>query len=388
MANPTNRRLLGTATTIADLEGQLQSQEEDMGMEVTAFGIVGSDSTDQTNFADVSSNLDVDLLAHLKVILVPAATSADQTLFEAFYLPIIQANTLIDSAMVLIDGNQQHLLLVRPGLPAGQPAQAQPQSGLTPKLPDYAQNLLSAAQGVPWAKSETLPAANGYNAVTQDTFRVFRKLQGPGGQLMDVIYYESKLAVDNDGSGPNDPFDPDHQDDTSLHDMQDRALNAHQVAFAVLPLDAAEAAKLHARHPKVELKRADLPDFQRQLGVHIGDIGVAFWREAKTGNVAQAFFIYGDKGPANFLGEGSVHMADLLTINSDPVKGGIGPQTMKTLGKGIIQIAFVGSGKGSVKSSLVPNQIDSTAQAYLQAFLKQPIVPGPVANAADQGSGV
>jgi hypothetical protein len=373
MANPTNRRLLGAAASIGDLEKQLQSEEEDMGMEVTAIGIVGSDSTDQTNFADVFSNLDVDGLSHLKIILVPSTISTNPTEFEVFYVPIIRANTVIDSAIVILGGNQEHVLLVRPGVPSRGPAIPQPQSGLAPRLPDYAQNLLSAAQGVAWAQSQALPAANDYNAIVRDTFRVFRKLRGPVEQLMDVVYYESKLAIDNDGSGPNNPFDPDHQDDTNLHDMHNQALNAHEVAFAVLPLDAAEAAKVHARHPNVKLKQVGLPDFQRELGLKIGDVGVAFWREASNGQVGRSFFIYGDKGPANDLGEGSMRMADLLQINSHPVEGGIGPKTIKNLGKGIVHIAFVGSGQGSASSPLVPNQIDARADMFFKAFLSQPV---------------
>lgn len=376
MSNQTSRILLGTAASATDLQTQLQLLESQNGMQVMAIGIVGSDSNNLQNFADVIFNINVDQLPQLQVTPVPAAIAADPTKFQAFYQPIIQANTVIDSSMMLLNANQQQqVLLLRPGAPAPSPAPAAG-AGTAPKLPDYAQTILSAAQGVPWAKSQDLPAANGYSAVIPDSFRVFRNLQGPGGKSMDVIYYESKLAIDNDGSGPNNPFDPDHQNDTNLHDMQNVALNAHQLAFTVFPLDAVEAAQVHAQHPKVDLKIQTLPDFQKDLGLKIGDLGIAFWREAANGPVRQTYFIYGDKGPANFLGEGSVKMADNLGIDSNPTTGGIGPQKLKQLGKGIIHIAFTGSGQGTVsKSPLVPNGVDHAAQPFYQAFLNQPAAP-------------
>ncbi len=368
MSNPTNRRLLASAETSADLETQLRALEQDQGMQVEAIGIIGSDSTNQTNYADVSSNLD-DLPA-LQVVLVPTAVSADDTQFEQFYQPILQSNTVIDSAMVLLGGNSEHVLLVRP-VPVKVPEAAPLTAAAQPDLPDYAQELLSEAKGVPWGRSKNLPTADAYNAIRAGTCRVFSNLRGPGGQPMNVVYYESKLAIDNDGSGPNVPTDPDHQSDTNLHDPRDHALNAHEVPFAVLPLDAAEAAKLHASHPNVQLKLSGLPDMQRELGLKIGDIGLAFWREESTGETQQAAFIYGDKGPANFLGEGSVHLADLLQIYSHPVKGGIGPDRMQQLGKGIVHLAFSGSGTGVYKSSLVPDGIEAQAKLFWEAFVQQ-----------------
>jgi hypothetical protein len=76
-----------------------------------------------------------------------------------------------------------------------------------------------------------------------------------------------------------------------------------------------------------------LPDFGA-LGLRLGDLGVAFWREKFTGKVAYAFFCYGDKGPANLLGEGSVLLAKNLLINPSPTGGGYTTKEILRMGKG------------------------------------------------------
>lgn len=193
--------------------------------------------------------------------------------------------------------------------------------------------------------------------------RLFQNLRGPDGNAMSVVYYECKLDIDNDGSGGNAAHDRFHQSDTNLHDMNG-ALDANKIAFAVLPLDRSET----------RVKRPGLPDFGRELGLHLGDVGIAFWRQRSVGEVRTTSFIYGDKGPANKIGEGSVHMANALGINSNPVSGGIDPSTIKQLKKGIIHIAFPGSGKAFMqgrRSTLIPNQIDARAKQFFISLLQQ-----------------
>jgi len=72
--------------------------------------------------------------------------------------------------------------------------------------------------------------------------------------------------------------------------------------------------------------------------------GAAFWRRAGSGPVNRTFFIYGDKGPADKLGEGSVKMAEELRIASNPNTGGLDASEVVDLRKGVIHIAFPGSG--------------------------------------------
>jgi hypothetical protein len=99
-----------------------------------------------------------------------------------------------------------------------------------------------------------------------------------------------------------------------------------------------------AARDRSPLKHAGLPDFSREFGLKLGDLGVAFWRHAGSGSVNRTFFIYGDKGPANKLGEGSVRMADELRIPSNPNTGGLDASEVADLRKGVIHIAFSGSG--------------------------------------------
>ena len=52
--------------------------------------------------------------------------------------------------------------------------------------------------------------------------------------------------------------------------------------------------------------------------------------------------MYGDKGPANKLGEGSVRMADELRISSNPNTGGLDAGEVADLSKGVIHISGFG----------------------------------------------
>jgi hypothetical protein len=125
------------------------------------------------------------------------------------------------------------------------------------------------------------------------------------------------------------------------------------------------------------VKRPGLTDFGKDLGLGIGDVGIAFWRAKNKGPVLSSCFIYGDSGPSNKVGEGSVQLASALGINSDPVSGGIDSSTIGQLKKGIVHIAFPGSGKDSLKkgprlmSSLVPDQIETRAKQLFASFLRR-----------------
>jgi hypothetical protein len=121
-----------------------------------------------------------------------------------------------------------------------------------------------------------------------------------------------------------------------------------------------------------------LTDFGKDLELGIGDVGIAFWRSKNKGPVRSSCFIYGDTGPSNKVGEGSVHLASVLGINSDPVSGGIDSSTIAQLKKGIVHIAFPGSGRHFLEkghrlmSSLVPDQIETRARQLFASFLRQP----------------
>jgi hypothetical protein len=365
------RKFLEPANSTEQLQAQLRDQELSFGMEVLGIGIFETNDVPplKKNFVEMTSHIGNNL-PELQVRVVPPEIGADEASFSTFFksLIIITANTIVDSARVLISDVEQQIVLFRIGvLPiAPDSAPALPAApGLAPALPDYARDILSAANGMPWEKSVSKPGMDAYAGVMPGRCRFFQNLKGPEGDAMNAVYYECKFDIDNDGSGGNAAHDPFHSDDTNLHDING-ALDANKIAYAVLPLDRSER----------RVKRPGLTDFGRELGLRPGDLGVAMWREKSVGDVRRVFFIYGDKGPANKLGEGSVHMADALNINSNPNSGGIDSSTMKQLKKGIIHIAFPNSGKSSIlgghfQTTLVPNQIDARAQQLFNSLLHQ-----------------
>jgi hypothetical protein len=205
-----------------------------------------------------------------------------------------------------------------------------------PRLPDFAPGYFDASAGVPWDKAGVKTQFDGYDGILPGTLYQFTNLNiAPG--ITSAVFYESKFAIDNDGSGGNAGKDKEHQDQTSLREADGKSLNAEKYPFAVIPLDAAEA-KREGKPPK----HPGLPDFG-SLGLRLGDLGVAFWREKHTGKVAYGFFCYGDSGPANSLGEGSVLLAERLAINPSPTVGGYNTKDVLQMGKGIVHVVFPGS---------------------------------------------
>jgi len=249
-----------------------------------------------------------------------------------------------------------------------------PPVGIPIRLPDYAQDVLSAAQGVPWSNAGAMPQYSGYLGMMPGSlFYVFHNLVGLPG-VTSAAFYECKLSSDNDGSAsPDDAdpsfHDPDHQNNTSLHDASGKALNAFVDAYAVLPLDQSETST----------NKHGLPDFGADLGLRIGDVGVAFWRESNSGAPRQCFYIYGDKGPAVKLGEGSVKMEVQLGVPGAEKGNGHEASEIIAMHKGIIHIGFIGSGT----PFLVPGHPDQTTldatgvialgQKLFAAFKNQPV---------------
>jgi hypothetical protein len=248
-------------------------------------------------------------------------------------------------------------------IPHPTPSPAPEPNGMRIRLPDYAKDILGSASGMPWSKASPMPETNGYVGMFPDSFAMFKGLD-LGDGLTTALLFEGKFGIDNDGSGGNEAGDPNHQSQTSLRDAQGRGLNASKVPFAVIPLDRDETTRP---------KKAGLPDFGDSLGLRLGDLGVCFWRRAKTGDVASAFFVFADKGPQNNVGEGSVKLADELKINSNPNTGGYNAQDILDMGKGVIFIAFPGSGKkfllASTKTSLTVEKIRQEGARLLAALM-------------------
>ena len=231
---------------------------------------------------------------------------------------------------------------------------------LPKRLPDYAAQKLSAAAGVPWEKAAAMPQYNVYKGMMPDSFCVFQNLSAmPLTGVVSAVIYETKFAIDSDGS--SDASDPDHQSKTSLRHADGSSLDARTESFGVIPLDRGEAAAEGLQ------KLAGVPDFGG-IGLRLGDIGIAFWKNAT------AVFVYGDKGPPNAVGEGSIKMADLLGIDSDPRYGGFNDRDLHEMGRGVTHIVFPGSSDvplGKIKTQRNSAQIEKLGQALFVKFCRQ-----------------
>jgi hypothetical protein len=149
------------------------------------------------------------------------------------------------------------------------------------------------------------------------------------------------LVTDNgrsDGNpivqGPNDPAPGYYVSMTALEDWTKavsdprRYVNSNEIPFLVLPFD-------------------------QRGGAWLGDFGVVVNRA----NGAQATVIFADLGPRNHIGEGSVALAEALTINSDPRRGGASG--------GVVYVVFPNSGSGRPRSTA---EINGESERLFEAW--------------------
>jgi hypothetical protein len=148
----------------------------------------------------------------------------------------------------------------------------------------------------------------------------------PGVRARPIVY-ESKMTIDADGAGDAWKHDPDGQAETSLRYPGGRSLDPTQVPYFVLPVG------FEKKHP----------------GSRLGDVAAV----VHEGRVAYA--IWGDQGPKDMLGEGSIALAKLLGIDPDPVRGGTDA--------GVFFVVFPGSGD---RRPLANDEIDRRGKALLK----------------------
>jgi len=116
--------------------------------------------------------------------------------------------------------------------------------------------------------------------------------------------------------GPNDPFPGFYVSETALADRSKavndpaRYVDASKIPFLVMPGGLAG-----------------------QLGAHVGDFAIVF----NERNGKSSYAIFGDFGPFDRLGEGSVALAENLGIRSDARNGGAR--------RGVLYLVFPGSGE-------------------------------------------
>jgi hypothetical protein len=148
------------------------------------------------------------------------------------------------------------------------------------------------------------------------------------------------LAKGADGEpfiqGPNDPFPGYYVSATALVDrlkaVNDpaRYVDATKIPYVVLPGGMA-----------------------RRLGARPGDFAAVFNRRDRKSSYA----IFGDTGPSDRVGEGSMALAENLGIRSDPRNGGTRA--------GIFYLVFPGSGNGLPRTT---EEIDGEGQRLLQGW--------------------
>lgn len=134
------------------------------------------------------------------------------------------------------------------------------------------------------------------------------------------------LAKDADGEpyvqGPDDPFPGYYVSETALADRSKplndptRYVDASKIPFVVLPGGTA-----------------------RGLGARPGDFAVVF----NPRNGKSSYAIFGDVGPFDRIGEGSMALAENLGIRSDARNGGAR--------RGILYLVFPGSGNGRPRTN-------------------------------------
>ena len=148
------------------------------------------------------------------------------------------------------------------------------------------------------------------------------------------------LAKDADGEpfvqGVNDPFPGYYVSATALADRTKpvndptRYVDASKIPFIVLPGAMA-----------------------RQIGARPGDFAVVFNQR----NSKSSYAIFGDVGPPDRIGEGSMALAENLGIRSDARNGGAR--------RGILFLVFPGSGNGRPRTI---DEINAESEKLLQAW--------------------
>ncbi|MGH8162989.1 MAG: glycoside hydrolase family 75 protein, partial [Rhodanobacteraceae bacterium] len=172
--------------------------------------------------------------------------------------------------------------------------------GTAPRINGYTppQQSAHALEGVPFAKAISAPRADHYLAsfAAADHLPKYRNdpsnckalLQFPDG----TIYYDAKMAIDADGSSRAKKIDPAGQTDTSHHFRNTAPFNAETFPYIVLP------------EPKPNER------FTSDMGIVLGDLAVVVYKDT----IATA--IFADFGPLARIGEGSIHLHQMLPVHS------------------------------------------------------------------------
>lgn len=148
------------------------------------------------------------------------------------------------------------------------------------------------------------------------------------------------LAKDRDGEpyiqGPDDPFPGYYVSETALADRSKavddpaRYVDASKIPFIVLPGSMA-----------------------REVGARPGDFAAVL----NVNNGRSSYAIFGDVGPSDRIGEGSVALAENLGVRSDARNGGAR--------RGILYLIFPGSGNGRPRTI---EEINTESEILMQQW--------------------
>jgi len=157
--------------------------------------------------------------------------------------------------------------------------------------------------------------------------------------------------------GPDDPFPGYYVSETALADRSKsvndpaRYVDASKIPFVVLPGGLA-----------------------RQLGARVGDFAIVF----NERNGKSSYAIYGDVGPYDRIGEGSVALAENLGIRSDARNGGTW--------RGVLYLVFPGSGEGRPRTIEEINDEGQKLLGEWETGISAAVCGGPKPSSSEQGS--
>lgn len=216
------------------------------------------------------------------------------------------------------------------------------------------QQSAQALEGISFANTVRAPKAEHYLAAFaaadqlpkyhRDPSNCKTLLQFPDG----AIYYDAKMAIDADGSPRAKSLDPAGQTDTSHHFSNGAPFNAETIPYIVLPLS----------------KNGET--FLEDMGIALGDLAVVIYKNT----IAPA--IFADEGPVSRIGEGSIHLHELLPVHSPWSNSSHTHVFDASVDGSVLVFVFPNS---NIDSQLTPaNAIDEINAAALDRFnaLKNP----------------
>jgi hypothetical protein len=205
-----------------------------------------------------------------------------------------------------------------------------------------------ALKGISFGKTKQAPKAQHYLAAfaAADQLPKYKKDPSNCKTLLQfsngTIYYDAKMAIDADGSPRAKSIDDAGQIDTSHHFPNDAPFNAETIPYIVLPLS----------------KNSET--FIEDMGLALGDLAVVIYKN----EIAPA--IFADEGPVSRIGEGSIHLHELLPVHS-PWSDADRTQVFDSSVEGdVLVFVFAGS---NIDDQLTPdNAVEKIGKAALERF--------------------